>query len=205
MKTTNESKGLRAWMLLIALCPLISGCVHSRMTEQPRSAVEQLLISTAADRSLQAAMFDAFKGKKVFVDTNFFESYDKLYVVGCIRNLLSTNGALLMAEAKDAEIVIEPRSGALSTDSSSSLIGIPSVPIAVPLSGTFSTPEMYLFKSQKQLSVAKLALFAYEQKSRQHVYSSGSLVGKASHNYYSFIGFLKLTKTDLPEKKRPRK
>ncbi len=205
MTKLNEPAGPRGWLLLLALCPLISGCVHSRMTEPPRSAVEQLLISTAADRSLAAAMFDTFKGRKVFVEACYFESYDKPYVIGCIRDLLSTHGALLMAEAKEADIIIEPRSGALATDSSSSLIGLPSVPIMVPLSGTLSTPELYLFKSQKQLSVAKLALFAYDRNSHEHVYSSGSLVGKAAHNYYSFIGLVKITRTDLPEKKKPHK
>src|SRR5436190_1943750 len=84
-----------------------------------------------------------------------------------------------------------------ATDSSSSLLGIPSMPIAIPLAGTSSTPELYLFKSQKQFSTAKLALFAYERDSGRHVYSSGTHVGRASHKYYGFfLGLVKFTQSD---------
>ena len=202
MKKRLARQRAGAWLLLITLGPAISGCVQTRITEPPRTAVEQLLLSTATDRSLQRASLRVFQDKKVFVDGAYFDSYDKLYVIGTVRDLLSAQGALLVADAKEADIIVEPRSGALSTDSSSSLIGIPSVPIPIPLAGTFSTPEVYLFKTQKQFSTAKLALFAYDQKSRQHVYSSGTLVGKAAHNYYRFLGYLSITRTDIPEKKR---
>jgi len=171
------------------------------MTEPPRTAVEQLLLSTAADRSLQLAEWHMFDGKRVFVDTNYFESYDRAYVLGSIRNLLSFHGALLATNVNEAEVIIEPRSGALSTDSAASLIGMPSIPVPVPFVGTFQTPEVPLYKSDKMFSTAKIALFAYDQKSRKHFYSSGPIVGRASHRYYKFLGYLGLTRTDLPEKK----
>jgi hypothetical protein len=192
-----------AWALrgsLFLLAGVLAGCLQTRMSEPPRTAVEQLLISTAADRSLLRAEWHMFDGKRVFVETNYFESYDRAYVLGSIRNLLSIHGALLATNVNDAEIIIEPRSGALSTDSSSSLLGMPSLPVPIPLAGTFESPEVSLFKSEKLFSTAKIALFAYDQKSRKHVYSSGPLLGKASHKYYKFLGYLSVTRTDLPEK-----
>ena len=193
-------KWLMRGCLFLLLC-VAGGCLQTRVSEPPRTAVEQLLISTAADRSLQLAEWHMFDGKRVFVDTNYFESYDRAYVLGSVRNLLSIHGALLATNAHDAEIIIEPRSGALSTDSSSSLLGMPSLPVPIPLAGTFESPEVSFFKSDKLLSTAKVALFAYDQKSRKHIYSSGPLVGKASHKYYKFLGYLSITRTDLPEKK----
>lgn len=171
------------------------------MTEPPRTAVEQLLLSTAADRSLLRVHWEIFKDKKVFVDTNYFDSYDKPYVLGTVRDLLSSYGALLATNAHDADIIVEPRSGALSTDSTSSLVGMPSLPVPIPFAGTLVTPEMYLWKSEKMFSTAKIALLAYDQKSRQHVYSSGPLVGRAAHKYYKFLGYIAVTRTDIPEKK----
>jgi hypothetical protein len=187
------------WLLFFL--PGIAGCLQTRLSEPPRTAVEQLLLSTAADRSLQRVHWEMFQEKKVFVDTNYFESYDRAYVLGTVRDLLSQYGALLATNANDADIIIEPRSGALSTDSSSSLVGMPSVPIPIPFAGTFTSPEVYLWKSQKLFSTAKIALFAYDRKSRKHVYSSGPLAGKASHKYYKFLGYFSVTRTDLPEKK----
>ncbi len=184
----------------LALCA--AGCAETRITDPPRTASEQLLISTAADRSLQrAASWEVFKEKRVFLDVTYFDSYDKPYVLGAIRQTLSEHGALLVAEAKDADVVVEPRNGALSTDDATSLIGMPGIPIPIPLTGTFKTPELYLVKSQKFFSTAKLAIFAYDQKTRRHFYSSGPLVGRAALKYYSFVGFFTITRTDIPEKK----
>src|SRR5829696_1805292 len=152
------------WLLFFL--PGIAGCLQTRLSEPPRTAVEQLLLSTAADRSLQRIDWEMFQEKKVFVDTNYFESYDKAYVLGTVRDLLSQHGALLATNANDAEIIIEPRSGALSTDSSSSLVGMPSMPIPIPFAGTFRSPELYFWKTEKVFSTAKIALFAYDQKSR---------------------------------------
>lgn len=179
---------------------LMTGCVQTRVTEPKRSAVEQLLISTAADRALERLNFGAFAGRKTYVDPAYFESEDKLYVLSALRNALSEAGALLMADIKEAELVVEPRNGALSTDSSTSVVGVPSTPLPVPMAGTFLTPELALFKSQKQLSTSKLALFVYEQNSRKHV-SSAAATGKAKHNYYTLLGYFKYTSTTIPEKK----
>lgn len=187
---------------LLLLLFAVGGCLQTRISEPPRTAVEQLLISTAADRSLHAVEWRLFDGKRVFVETNYFQSYDHPYVLGSIRNLLSIHGALLATNVNDANIVIEPRSGALSTDSSSSLLGMPSIPVPIPFAGTFTSPEVALLKSDRLFSTAKIALFAYNQGSRKHFYSSGPLVGRASHKYYKFLGYLSITRTDLPEKKR---
>jgi hypothetical protein len=61
-----------------------------------------------------------------------------------------------------------------------------------------------LNKSQKQYSTAKFALLAYATQSREHIYSSGSMVGKAHDNYFSII-FVPLHKTDVPEMKKKKK
>jgi hypothetical protein len=197
---TMQRGFLILWVVLVGWAT--SGCVQTRVTEPRRTATEQLMISTAADRSLsQAPMLDAFQGKKVFVDTTYFDSYDESYVIGALRQRLSEHGALLVTNAVSSDVVLEPRSAALSTDSATSMIGMPSLPLPAALSGGVSTPELYLLKSQKLYSTAKLALFAYDEKSRRHFYSSGDLLGKATLKYYTFIGFIKITRTDLPEKK----
>lgn len=192
---------MRDKVLLICAGLLLSGCVQTRITEPKRSGVEQLLLSRAADEALEQIDFSLFKEKKTFVDVTYFEAHDEHYVISAVRDSLSRAGALLVAEAKEAELIVEPRSGALSTDSSSSVVGMPSLPVPVPMSGTFLTPEVALYKSQKQLSTAKIALFAYEQDSKKHFVSLGPTAGKANHNYYTLLGYFKYTSTSLPEKK----
>jgi hypothetical protein len=180
-----------------------SGCTTMRQTDPARTATEQLLLSTAADRAVEEVTLAQFANKKVFLDTNYFDSYDSKYAIGAIRDALSRAGALLMAESKDSEITIEARSGALSTDDRTYLLGLPAMGVPIPLAGTVSTPELALYKSSKQSSTAKFAVLAYMTQSREHVFSSGSMVGKAYNNYFNIV-FVPLHRTDVPEIKKKK-
>jgi hypothetical protein len=177
---------------------LLTGCSDFTMTNPPRTVTEQLLLSTAADRALRTADLGMFRGKKVFIDGTYFDSYDSKYVIGAIRDAFSQSGALLAPDVGSSEIIVEARSGGYSIDFSSSLIGVPTLGVPIPLAGAVTIPELAFYKSSKQHSIAKFALLAYETKSREHFYSSGPMVGKAHNNFHKCLGFLWVG-TDLPE------
>jgi hypothetical protein len=179
------------------------GCTTYEITQPPRATTEQLLLSTAADRALHSVNLGIFAGQRVFLDTTYFDSYDNKYVIGTIRDALSRAGAFLVTNANASDVIIEARSGGLSTDGSTSFVGIPSFGLPIPLAGTLATPELAFYKSQKQHSTAKIALLAITTQSREHVYSSGPLVGKSYNNYHDLFGFSG-DATDVPEKhKKP--
>jgi hypothetical protein len=180
------------------------GCVSVRQTDPARTATEQLLLSTAADRATEEMDLAQFVHKKVFVDAAYFDSYDQKYAVGTIRDALSRAGALLVADSKSSEITIEPRSGALATDDRPLLVGIPGMALPIPLAGPVTTPEIAFYKSSKQYSTAKIVLLAYFTVSREHIYSSGDMVGRAHNNYFN-IFFVPLHKTDVPEMEKKKK
>jgi hypothetical protein len=186
----------------LAVALFVSGCADATMTNPPRSATEQLLLSTAADRAITNADYSLFQGKQVFLDATYFDSYDSKYVIGAIRDALSQAGARLMTGPTNADIIVECRSGALSIDASDSLVGIPATAVPIPLAGSLVIPEIALYKSSRQHSYAKFALLAYENTSRQHLYSSGSLLGKSYNKYYKFLGFIQWTTSDIPEKQK---
>ncbi|MGV3774596.1 MAG: DUF6655 family protein [Verrucomicrobiales bacterium] len=191
-----------AFCLSLPALLISTGCVQTRITEPERSGVEQLLISTASDQAVEKMDVSFLSGRRVFVDRQFFEAYDEEYVLGSIRDHMSRNGALLVEDSDSADIIVEARSGALSTDSSSSVIGFPSTSLPIPLAGNFATPELALLKTQKQYSTAKFALLAYERESRRHMHSSGPVTGFANHHYYTVLGLIKFNKTTIPEKKK---
>ena len=91
------TRGLLASFAL-PLMAFFAGCTQTGLTKPQRSAVEQLLISTAADQALERADWSTIRGKKVYVDRAFYESTDYDYVIGSIRDHVSVNGGLLMAE-----------------------------------------------------------------------------------------------------------
>ena len=186
--------------VLVAGAFFLSGCAEASMTNPPRSATEQLLLSTAADRAIATASLPLFSGKKVFLDATYYDSYDSKYVLGAIRDALSRAGALLYNSESNCDLIIEARSGADSIDSSESLVGIPQTGVPIPLAGTIAIPEIALYKSTRQYSIAKLALFAYSPATHEHYFSSGPMVGKAYNKYYKFLGIIQWTGTDIPEK-----
>jgi hypothetical protein len=192
----------RILLLGVSVGVVATGCTQTELTKPKRSATEQLLISTAADRALAQADLSMVVGKKVFVDRSYFDAQDEDYVIGEIRELITMRGGMLMHELKDADLVIEPRSGALSIDSTSSIIGLPSTPTPIPFAGAVQIPEVALYKSEKQFSVAKIALLAYERDSGKHVAATGSLIGRASIKYYKFLGVISYNKSTVPERKK---
>jgi|SRR5665213_493768 len=177
---------------------LLGGCKTDKFTEPARSAREQLLLSTAADRALQSTTFGIFANQKVFLDAAYFDSYDSKYAIGAIRDALSRAGVLLQDNVTNSDIIIEARSGALSIDSSDSFVGIPSMAVPVPLAGPLQTPEVAFYKAHKQRSAAKIVLLAFARASRAHVYSSGPLDGNAydKHQKCFFVSWIR---TDVPE------
>jgi hypothetical protein len=187
-------------MLCATVILCTGGCVQTNMSAPPRSATEQLLLSTAVDRAVRGVDLATFAGKKVYLDTSYFDSYDSKNAIGTIRDALNSAGALLVAVATNSDYVIEARSGALSIDYTQTLLGMPSSGLPIPLAGTLSIPEIDLFKIQRQLSIAKLALLAYARTGGEHYYSSGPMVGKSYFDYYKLLGFISWGQSDIPEK-----
>ncbi len=178
---------------------LVAGCTTVKTTTTARSATEQLLLSTATDHALRNIGLEIFSGRKVFLDTTYFDSYDSKYVIGTLRDAISRAGALLEENATNSDIIIEARTGALAIDGSETLFGVPSMPVPVPLAGVLQTPEVAFYHAQKQRSVAKIALLAFAKQSREHVYSSGPLDGKSYDKQYKLF-FVSWIRTDVPEK-----
>ncbi len=200
MRTSNKPCWVCIFSVFVAFW--LGGCTTNKITEPPRSATEQLLLSTAADRALRSARcLELFANRKVFLDATFFESYDSKYAIGAIRDALSRAGALLENNETNSDIVIEARSGALSVDSSDAFFGIPSMPVPIPLTTTLQTPEVAFYKSHSETSVAKIALLAFAKGSRAHIYSSGPLDGK-SYDKSHVLLFVSWIRTDLPEEQK---
>lgn len=191
-------------ILIIFAMFLLSGCVTNKTTDPARTATEQLLLSTATDRALQSADLEAFANRKVFLDATYFDSYDSKYVIGTIRDALSRAGALLKDNVTNSDIIVEPRSGALSIDNSDLLFGIPNMAVPVPLADPLAIPELAFYKSEKQFSTAKIALLAFAKESGAHVYSSGSLGGESYDKHYKLL-FISWVRTDIPEKQKNAK
>jgi hypothetical protein len=192
-----------AMSIFIVIALFSGGCASSLVTNPPRSATEQLLLSSAADRAMASVDLDIFAGRTAYLDLTYFDSYDSKYAEGEIRDALFRAGALLVDKTTNADVIIEARSGALAIDNDTILFGIPNMSVPIPLSVPIEIPEIALYKTQTQHSYAKFALLAYANQSRTHIYSSGPLDGKAYHDYHKIL-FISWVATDIPEKAKTK-
>ena len=196
---------LSNWLGLVLLLGSAAGCVNKqRMTEPIRSVGEQLLLSTSIDRALSELDLEAIgrlKGFKVYLSTVYLQTLDQEYLIGSLRDLLLSSGVLVVDDIAQAEMIVEIRSGANSLDSASVTAGIAEdQALPNPVTGApVALPELAFFKKQNNVSLTKVALVAYHADSREHIFSSGTLLGGAYDRHYQFLGLIRLRFTDVPE------
>ncbi len=181
-----------------ALPLLLCGCYTARISETPRTATEELLISQSAEQAMKGIDLTWLGGKRIFIEDKYFEGYDKGFAVGLIRERLSRYGALITTTNDKADVIVEIRSGSLAMNTSQFLIGVPTIPIPLPFVGMVETPEVAIYKNEKTIGVAKFALFAYARQSGSFINAIGPDSGKSYFNQYKLI-FFNWQRTDIPE------
>ncbi len=156
------------------------------MSHTSRTGIEQMLVSNAVDQALDRTDFRAFEGRNVFVDDKYLECVDKGYVLGSIRHRAMRAGVNLVAKAEEADVIIEPRSGAVGTDSKDTFIGMPSLSVPGPL--PVSIPEIRLISRTSQSATAKIGLVAYDAKTKEVLGEGGVALAKSDDNNWFVMG-----------------
>lgn len=177
-----SARTLRAPVILLAAVIVLAatGCGTTSWSDTKRTATEQLLVSDAIERAIMKVDMTPLAGHRVFLDTTALNDVgDKDYLTSTVRQHLLGSGGVLAAKREDAEIVVEARAGAIGTDRTSVLLGIPATNVEFAGNGT-NIPELALFKRSDQRAVAKINLFAYERDTGQPVWQSG-IANVATH------------------------
>lgn len=172
---------------LFAFMPFLAACSTIRQTDPPRTATEELLISTAAERAAAQMIAQFPPGAKVFVDATYFEGLDTKYTISAIRDQLLKDHADLVADRASADIVVEIRSGAQSIDDDSTLIGVPAMQVPVPLTSSLNIPEIALFKKAERVGTAKVAMTGYDQKSGAYRFTVGPDFGYSHQTKWTVL------------------
>jgi hypothetical protein len=147
-----------------------------RVTVPTRSAREEMVISTAADRAAEKLAADLPLAGSVYVDATYFEAPDAKYAIGAIRAAIARRGAKIVPDRSEADRVVEIRSGALSIDQNKFLIGIPEFSLPIPLAGAATMPEIALYSFHDNQGVAKFAATEFNR-------ADGSLVAAPPPEY----------------------
>ncbi len=187
---------------LLALTLVTAGCGGTSwdVTRPPRSAMEQRLISTAADRSAKR-LTTLLTGElgTVYLDVSLLEGYDKTYAIQAVRREMLTAGITLADKPETADTIVEISSGALSIDYSKFLLGVPSLSFPLPLIGQISLPEIALVGEENHMGISKLSLSARNRKSGQAVAEAGIRLGSAYNDNWTILMIIGFNYTNLPE------
>lgn len=175
--------------MLVALALLLAACTTERQTEPQRTATEEMLISSAADRAVGELKLDV-RGKTVFVDASNYKGLDAEYTVAAVRAQMLRNGARLAADRKTADLVIEMRNGGQSIDQKEFLIGMPSFDVPIPLAGSFTFPKIALYDRAEDIGVSKLTVADYGGSNGAVIGSSGPVYGFAHDRRYKILIFI---------------
>ena len=212
---THRAKALRffnlAFYTCVVACAIVSvGCG----TTTKRSGTEQLLISDAVDNAVAKLDFHELTGQKVFFDTSFLKSVrsdnfvNEDYVISAIRQQLTAAGALVQESRKDADTIVEARVGALGTDGHEITYGIPktgglsAAASVLSSSPVASLPEVSFAQTNAQAGIAKVIVFAYDQKTKEPIWQSGVARAESNCSHTWVLGAGPFEKGSIYEGKR---
>jgi hypothetical protein len=189
---------MRSILLFCAACVLLAGCTTARSTAPLRTATEQLLISTAADRAAQQLALGIPAGTKVFVDSRYFQGYDDGYALAAIRTQMLKSGLMVVDDRALAEAVVMVSSGALSTDQNSLLIGLPQLTVPyLPAGNSVTVPEIALFKQAEEKGVAKFVATGYDAKTGKLIATTDPRYGFSHNTNHTVLLFFSWSTGDI--------
>lgn len=180
----------------------VVGCATVRVTDPPRTATEQFLLSGAGARAVAQLDFGPMQGRKVFVDTQYFAAAEQPFVLGELRARLLLAGVHLVPLREESEVVMEVRSSGVGIDREDLLVGLPAMVLTSDNTGSisipFTTPEIALLKNIEQWGIASVAYVAYWTATGEALGSSGPYVGWTTRDDWWYFGFGPETKGNIP-------
>jgi hypothetical protein len=189
------------------LCAIGTGCATIRVTDPPRTATEQFLLSVAASEAIEQLSATALRDRRVFVDSTYLTGVtvptgEYAFMLGELRFRLLAAGVRLVSAREQAEIILEVRSGGLGIDRTEYLLGIPALYLPAVASEVgdvpLATPELAIVKSTKQRGYASVAFVAFWNDTGELVATSGPFVARTFRDDFWFFGIGPRTVGDIP-------
>ena len=184
-------KNFTALFLAAAATMIMCGCADPNITRTGRNAIEQLLLSTAVDRTVSKLDFRMLSGEKVKIDyANLTPQVDKNYVQATLESHIALAGAVIALKPEEAKYVLRPFSAALATEDNKIMFGTPQLPIPIPqVSLSIVIPELPLFKRVRRIGVCKLAVEILDAKTNKQLAMAGPAISSAVNTNWIVLFF----------------
>lgn len=174
------------------LLAFFGGCASIRTTDPARTATEQFLMTEAVNSAVEQLSPALLRDRLVFVDAAHLAVPEQAFLLGELRARLLSSGVRMAGKREEAQVILEVRSGGVGIDRYDYLLGIPSFALpytsASPGGMPILTPELAIFKNQKQYGFASVAFVAYWANTGELLAASGPFVGRTFRKDYWFFG-----------------
>jgi hypothetical protein len=162
------------------------GCATQKESHTSRTGVEQLLISSAIDQTLDKFDLSPLRGKQVFLETKYLDCVDKNYIIVSLHHRLLRNGSHLVDKPEAAETILEVGSGGVGTDGQELFVGVPEIPLPPP--SPIAIPRMSLLTRTKMNGTAKLILVAYDAQTKVPQINGGFALARSDQKNWNLLG-----------------
>lgn len=189
------------------------GCATIRVTDPPRTADEEFLLTEAATKAISQLSMEALRGRVVWVATEFAFSttqpydgafltneirspaFQDAFMVAELRARLLQSGVRLASSRSKADVILEVRTGALSINRIDFLLGLPAtfIPGATATAGSTSIPlalpQLAAYQSIEQRGFGSVAFVAYWKDTGELLATSGPYIGRTWRTDYFLFGY----------------
>ena len=162
------------------------GCATMKHSDTARTGVEQLLISSAADKALDKVDFRPISQAKVYLETKYLDCVDKNYIIVSLHQRLMRYKCTLVDKAEDAQVIVEVASGGVGTDRNELFVGTSEIPLPPP--SPVSIPRLALMERKRAMGTAKLTVLAYDAQTKAPVINNGYTLARSDHNTLNLLG-----------------
>lgn len=181
-------------IIALSLAGLVSGCatVKRTGTETPRSATEQLLLSTAAERSATQIEGPDFLGVPLYLEVAGLTN-DAAFAKETVASELQARGAVIVTDATKATYTVKLLVQAFGTDQTESFLGIPAMNAIVPI------PEIALYKRRRQTAQSRLRYIVIDTRTGQTVGQAQEAEGKTTSTSWTIL-FFAFERSDMDDR-----
>ena len=158
-------------------------------TAAMEAAIAEAAVEAAADAEID------HRAAGTWIDPSGFSVEDQAYGLAAIKDALLRRGVRLMNERSEAEAVILPRGGTLSTNKQNTLVGIPSLPM--PLAPAASTPALSFYSDGHTKGAAKFAASIYDPKTGKLIVSTDPAYGLSREDDGVLLFFFSWRRNDM--------
>ncbi|MCC2642555.1 MAG: hypothetical protein K0S45_2968 [Nitrospira sp.] len=199
---------------MVAMLLLFAGCsIEQEISRTPRTAVEQLLLTSAVERALTNLTLTLPLKADLHLEVSGFyidrarltmrdqtsgvvqdPTVDLLLVKDSVAVSLGRMGYRIRRREDQPAYLVKIAIESLGTMQGLTFVGMPPIQsVIIP----FALPELTLYKRQAQVGYARLRLDAFDNFTGEYKGSSATIIGRTYYDQYTALFYIIWIDTDL--------